>query len=169
MEQIPFDVNNLEIRQHFLNHTLMEAIDRLTEQTQPRWGRMTVQQMVEHLTWAFALSTGKSVIICNLLPDLQENRKKFLFNNEPTPREVPNPELEKGLPPIRFANLAKAKKMLGEEVNVFLKNVTENPSLTHDHPIFGKLSLEEWERAHYKHGYHHLLQFGLIRGPDRNE
>ena len=30
------------------------------------------------------------------------------------------------------------------------------------HPIFGPISLEEWGRTHYKHGVHHLLQFGLL-------
>lgn len=159
---IPFDVNDYEVRQDFLKNVLMNAIGHLTEKTQPLWGKMTSQQMVEHLIWAFELSTGKSEISCNLPTDLLEKRKKFLFNNQPTPHEVPNPELERGLPPDRFANLYEARKILEGEVNAFLKLLSEKPVAAYDHPIFGKLNMEEWERAHYKHGYHHLLQFGLV-------
>jgi hypothetical protein len=28
--------------------------------------------------------------------------------------------------------------------------------------VNGALAHDEWHRAHYKHAYHHLLQFGLI-------
>ena len=30
------------------------------------------------------------------------------------------------------------------------------------HPTFGPLAAEEWSRSHFKHVYHHLLQFGLL-------
>jgi hypothetical protein len=30
------------------------------------------------------------------------------------------------------------------------------------HPIFGPIGPDEWSRTHFKHGCHHLLQFGLI-------
>ncbi len=165
MEQLPFDVNNPEIRHHFLAYTLMDAIQRLKEQSRPLWGRMTAQQMVEHLIWSLELSTGKSEIICNLPVGLLEKRKKFLFDNMPTPQEVPNPELEKGLPPNRFASLDEAIRRLGEELSAFRNFLSGNTGIEYEHPIFGKLSAEEWERAHYKHVYHHLLQFGLIHDP----
>lgn len=167
MEQIPIDVNNLEIRHHFLAYTLMDAIQKLTEQSRPLWGQMTAQQMVEHLIWAFELSTGKSEITNNLPADLLEKRKKFLYINQSTPHEVPNPELERGLPPNRFASLEEAKNKLREELSAFLNFFPGSAGIVYEHPIFGKLSSEEWERAHYKHAYHHLLQFGLIHAPDR--
>lgn len=167
MEKNSFDVNNSEIRQHFLENTLMEAIGELDDRREPLWGKMTARQMVEHLIWAFELSTGKSKIICDLSPEQQAQRKPFLYNNRPTPHEVPNPELEKGLPSARFIHLATARKKLGEEVVAFMEHNPDNPNLEYDHPIFGKLNREEWERAHYKHTFHHLLQFGLIPDPDQ--
>lgn len=166
MEINSFDVNNSEIRRHFLEHTLMEAIGGLDERREPLWGKMTARKMVEHLIWAFELSTGKSKIICDLSQEQQAQRKPFLYNNRPTPHEVPNPELEKGLPSPRFIHLEAARKRLGEEVVAFMEH---NPNQEYDHPIFGKLSREEWERAHYKHTFHHLLQFGLIPDPYQHE
>ena len=163
------DVNNLQTRQHFMKHTLMETIAGLNEESQPHWGKMTAQQMVEHLIWAFELSNGKSKIICNLSEEQEAQRKPFLYNNRPTPREVPNPELENGFPPNRFINLEEARKRLGKEILAFMKQDPENHLPEYDHPIFGKLNREEWERAHYKHTFHHLIQFGLIPDPDQNE
>jgi hypothetical protein len=32
------------------------------------------------------------------------------------------------------------------------------------HPLFGPIGAEEWTRVHFKHAYHHLLQFALIDG-----
>jgi oxepin-CoA hydrolase/3-oxo-5,6-dehydrosuberyl-CoA semialdehyde dehydrogenase len=162
MRQIPFDVNDEKTRRYFLNHTLREVIKELTEQSRPLWGRMTAQQMVEHLTWSFELSNGKIKITCSLPQDQLEKRKKFLYNDRPTPREVPNPELVNGLPPDQFTNLEDTRRRFGEELVAFLKYSAVYPSAIHEHPIFGNLNMEEWERAHYKHAFHHMLQFGLI-------
>lgn len=169
MEKISFDVNNSEAREHFLKHTLMEAVAGLDERSQPHWGKMTAQQMVEHLIWAFDLSNGKSKLICNLSQEQQSQRKPFLYNNRPTPRGVPNPELENGIPPNRYKDLEEAKQNLGEALLAFVNQIPENHQQDYDHPIFGTLTRDEWERAHYKHIYHHLLQFGLIPDPEQNE
>jgi len=166
MEKISFNVNNRETLRHFLMHTVMEAIGRLDEGCQSRWGKMTARQMVEHLIWAFELSNGQSKIICDLPREQQARRKMFLYNNQPTPHEVPNPELENGLPPNRYIDLEEAREKLGEQVHAFMKKLTDNHLFEYDHPIFGKLNREDWERAHYKHTFHHLLQFGLIPDPE---
>jgi hypothetical protein len=166
MYHILFDVNDPEIRQDFLKNVLMNAIRDLKEPIHALWGKMTTRQMVEHLIWTFQLSTGKSAETHTVPEDQADYRKKFLFNNRPTPHEVSNPMLEGGLPPYRFSSLEEAKRTLYEEVNQFLKHLRDFPEAIRPHPIFGELSMEEWERAHYKHGYHHLLQFGLVAEPD---
>jgi len=160
MTDIQFDVNNAKIRQYFLKHTLMDAIDSLTEQIQPLWGKMSAQHMVEHLTWAFELSTGK----VEIHRDIPENRiNKFLYNNNPTPRNFKNPVLSEDPSPLRFSSLADSKSALYRELNQFFKDVVDRPEAIHNHPLLGPLRTEEWERVHFKHCYHHLLQFGLIK------
>ena len=34
---------------------------------------------------------------------------------------------------------------------------------TLNHPVFGRLNKEKWDRVHNKHIQHHFLQFGLIK------
>jgi hypothetical protein len=47
-------------------------------------------------------------------------------------------------------------------VDRFLEHSRTQPDTRHTHPIFGPIDPEGWSRTHFKHGCHHLLQFGLI-------
>ncbi len=127
---------------------------------------MRAQDMIEHLEWAFGLSTGQASAEC-LIPETQRQRMRaFLYDNRPTPRGFMNPLLAGGLPPLRHPGLAQARTALTASVAQFLEQYAETPDALRTHPVFGPISLEEWSRSHYKHGYHHLLQFGLLRGRD---
>jgi hypothetical protein len=51
-----------------------------------------------------------------------------------------------------------------EEFKVLLKKFyEEGPQITagRRHPIFGKMSVEDWGKSQYKHIDHHLSQFGV--------
>lgn len=90
--------------------------------------------------------------------------KRFLYSNKPSPHEFMNPALIAGLPPLRYAGLAEARAALVGEIERFLWYSTAVPAALHTHPVFGPIGIEEWSRTHYKHGHHHLLQFGLLEG-----
>ncbi len=161
MTTIPFDVNDPELRERFLRRLLPDALAALQADARPGWGKMTAQQMVEHLTWAFELSTGLAQTECDVPEPQRERLKAFLHDNRPTPHEFMNPVLAAGLPPLRHAGLAEAKAALQVEVERFLQQAGAASGALHTNPVFGPLGAEEWSRAHFKHGYHHLLQFGL--------
>jgi hypothetical protein len=158
----PFDVNNNEVRRDFLKHTFMSAMDSLTEQHRSLWGKMGPQQMIEHLIWTFELSTGKYEIDCSRPDTVIERVKKFLYDNRPTPQLFKNPLLEDNPPPLRFAGLGASRTVLREELNRYFEHFEASPMAIHNHPIFGPLGAEDWERTHYKHCFHHLLQFRLL-------
>jgi oxepin-CoA hydrolase/3-oxo-5,6-dehydrosuberyl-CoA semialdehyde dehydrogenase len=162
---IAFDVNDPSLRETLLRHVLVDAVGALCEGAKPAWGKMTAQQMVEHLEWAFALSNGQGFCDCPVPETERERRKAFLYSNRPTPREFMNPLLTTGLPPLRHAGLDEARTALAGEVARFLAQSAATPGLIRAHPVFGSMPLGEWTRSHYKHAYHHLLQFGLIRTP----
>lgn len=158
---VRFDVNDAGLRDAFLRETALSTIRNLDETVAPRWGRMTAQQMIEHLLWAVELSNGRVHTEC-LVPDAQLPRmKRFLHSNRPGPRDFPNPALTRGLPPLRHANLADATAGFGRELEHFL-SAHQEPARLFTHPLFGALTHEEWHRTHYKHLHHHLEQFGLI-------
>jgi oxepin-CoA hydrolase/3-oxo-5,6-dehydrosuberyl-CoA semialdehyde dehydrogenase len=162
MTVISFDIDDLDLRNEFFRHLLFDALSGLRDDAQPGWGKMTAQQMVEHLVWAVDLSTGKAQAECTF-PGAQRARlKAFLYDSRPTPREFQNPALAAGLPTQRHAGTAEAIAALRLEVGVFLNQAAATPGTTRVHPVFGPIATEEWARSHFKHCYHHLLQFGLI-------
>ncbi len=162
---VPFDVNDSALRAAFFDHHLADALTSLADRRPPHWGQMTPRHMVEHLLWSFECSTGEITLPCRTPERLLERVKEFLYDNRPTPRGYKNPLLGAVPPPLRFQSLADALAALDREVIRFIGHFMEEPGAFHVHPIFGPLGAEEWQRAHFKHCYHHLLQFGLIREP----
>jgi oxepin-CoA hydrolase/3-oxo-5,6-dehydrosuberyl-CoA semialdehyde dehydrogenase len=87
----------------------------------------------------------------------------FLYTNRPTPKEFKNPALPTDRPPaLRYPGLAEARAALRRAIQDYQAHFRAHPEATHTHPLFGDLGAEDWERTHYKHCFHHLLQFGLI-------
>lgn len=162
LHAIPFDVNDAEARETLLRRGLFEALVALRANARPRWGHMTAQQMIEHLLWAFELSTGEAQAECPIREPQRQRAKAFLYDNRPTPREYVNPALTAGLPPLRHEGLSDAVAGLRTAVNRFLQQAVSAPDVTRTHPVFGPIGRDEWARAHFKHIYHHLLQFGLV-------
>jgi oxepin-CoA hydrolase/3-oxo-5,6-dehydrosuberyl-CoA semialdehyde dehydrogenase len=163
MISIPFDVNDRKLREEFLSKHFLDALNTLTEDEKPLWGKMTAQHMVEHLLWAFEFSTRDTGIVCHTPENLIERMKTFLHDNRPTSHDFRNPILGENPPALRFPSLADAKAKSQIELTRFLDQYRERPDEIHMHPIFGPLTTEEWHRSQYKHCYHHLLQFGIIR------
>ena len=165
MNAIPFDVNDDKLRKTFFDQLFTGCIARLAENALPLWGNMTSQHMIEHLLWAFECSTGALILPCRTPENLLERAKRFLHDNRQTPHHFKNPFLGENPPPLRFQSFADAKAALHLELIRFLDHFREQPNAMHVHPIFGPLGAEEWQRSHFKHCYHHLLQFGVIDQP----
>ncbi len=162
MIAIRFDVNNAALRETFLRGQLFDALRALRDETRPRWGRMTARQMIEHLLWAFELSTGEVRTDCPIPEPQRQRLKAFLYDDRPTPHEFMNPALAAGLPPVRHASVAEAVADLRAAVSRFVEGAASSPDATRMHPVFGPIGMDEWARAHFKHTCHHLLQFGLV-------
>ncbi len=163
MQSVSFDVNDDKLRKNFFENILLKAINNLDEKTRPAWGKMSGQEMVEHLIWAFEISTGKYVVSCKTPDQFLERTKLFLHDSRSTPREFKNPLLGDNPPDLRYATFSEATSTLQIELKKFFDNSKIQPDALHTHPIFGPLNAEEWQRSHFKHCYHHLLQFGLIQ------
>jgi oxepin-CoA hydrolase/3-oxo-5,6-dehydrosuberyl-CoA semialdehyde dehydrogenase len=162
---IPFDVDDPRLRDAFLRDLLLDALAGLRDDAPPRWGRMTAQQMVEHVEWTFDVSSGRATVECTVPEAKRERMKAWLRDNRPSPPDFMNPALAGGLPPLRHAGLAEARAALRAAVDRFLDQARRHPGAIHIHPVFGPISVEEWSRTHFKHGHHHLVQFGLIEPP----
>lgn len=159
---IRFDVNDSVLRDEFFSTVIPNSISHLKSDTKPEWGLMTAQHMFEHLVWVFEMSTGKAEIQCNYPEERCKKLRIFLHSNRPTPRDFNSPVMNNSLPELRYKNLDEAKEVLIVEINYFIDYFRENPDAKHINPVFGLIGAEDWHRNHYKHCFHHLLQFNLI-------
>ncbi len=159
---VRFDVNDVQGRNRFLAATLCEALSALPPDRAPAWGGFNAAQMVEHLLSVFELSTGKATSGSSLPEEFQARARAFLQDNRPMPRGFESPLHKNGVPPLRFESIPRAVEALRLESKAFLELLAADPHCVRVHPAFGPCTLEEWSRMHFKHGVHHLLQFGLI-------
>jgi hypothetical protein len=142
---------------------LAELVQRL-KTVQPgsprRWGRMTAHQMVCHLGDCCRMATGeKQVGPASGL--LHRTVIKWIALYAPMqwrPGIVTRPEVDQeggGTHPGEFAaDVANAEQLLAA-----LRARNQRAEWP-EHPIFGRMSREDWLRWAYLHTDHHLRQFG---------
>lgn len=136
----------------------------LTSDSQRRWGRMTANQMLCHLSDAFVLlqKDGRPKTPLSAWQKLKFTvmRSVALYSGLPFPKSLPTmaaiDQEKKGTPPI---SLSEDKETLIKMIEEFSD---KNRSYEHCfHPILGSLTPEQWQRWGYLHVDHHFKQFGI--------
>ncbi len=154
-KKCPFlEINSDSIREH---------LDRLKEETQPLWGILSAQHMVEHLEFFLQMAMGK-VETDIATPDKHlEKVQASLYNYEPMPKEYQQPLLSKGATEdLRYTNLEEAKLALLKAYDDFESYYDANPEVQNPNTVFGMLDKELWDLLNRKHFNHHFQQFGLL-------
>ena len=144
---------------------IQKLLNGLTENTKPNWGKMTAQQMLEHLETTLLYSIGEPEVEKCFTPE--EHLEKYqdsLYNHRKMPKDFPAPFLpEDGtLPELKYKNLEQAKEKILENLQKYQIYYRENPEAEHMHFVFGKLNKEMMELMHRKHFTHHFEQFNII-------
>jgi oxepin-CoA hydrolase/3-oxo-5,6-dehydrosuberyl-CoA semialdehyde dehydrogenase len=144
--------------------TLENCLRKLTEDTQPLWGSMTPQQMLEHLEYSTRVSSGEIQDFEFSTPEkVLDKVHATLYNYEKMPREFPAPaRLEAALKVAKYPDLETAKQKLLEAYDDFLEYFKEHPDARLKNIVFGNLNAYEWHLFHRKHFNHHFEQFGLL-------
>ncbi len=136
-----------------------EVIDRLTPESQPKWGKMDVAQMLAHLNvpyeYVFTDNYKRPNAVMRFV--LKQFAKKVVVNEKPYKKNSPTaPDFKK----VSEEDFDKQKALLIE----YLKRTQElgpdhfDGKMSHS---FGKLNKKEWNNMFYKHLDHHLGQFGV--------
>jgi oxepin-CoA hydrolase/3-oxo-5,6-dehydrosuberyl-CoA semialdehyde dehydrogenase len=145
----------------FLSDELIPLINKLTGDEKGKWGKMNAQQMVEHLSGFFKVSTQKIQFPLTTPAEHLPKYKEFLMSDKPFRENTKAPVLPEDPLPLRFSTMKDAVNELSESVNDFFDFFKDDPSKTTLHPAFGELNFDEWVQLHHKHVSHHLRQFGL--------
>jgi hypothetical protein len=144
----------------FDSETLTEVvsrIDQLKPSTQPRWGKMSVSQMMAHCQCPLEDYFGEKKTKRGLMSLLfGKIAKKKLFSDKPWPQNLPTAKTfvitnERAFEEEKDKLIRQLHRFSTEGINIH-KNA---------HPFFGNMSSQEWGIFAYKHMDHHLKQFGV--------
>lgn len=146
----------------FIRITFPESINHLSADTQPFWGKMNVQQMVEHVTGFFKVSTDELHFPIVTPEEHLPKFKEFLLSDKQFRENTKAPVLPEEPLPVAEPDLTTAKLHLKDAIENFFTFYEIHPDKKIPHPVFGPLNFEEWILLHYKHVAHHARQFGLL-------
>lgn len=138
----------------------INRINKLTPETQRKWGKMSVDQVLAHMNVAYSFifepeKQKKPNFLMKIL--LQNFVKKKVVSEEPYKQSMPtspvfiisdnrNFEEEK----IKLIGNIQRVQQLGRESFEGKENTS-----------FGKMTSQEWNNMLAKHLNHHLAQFGV--------
>lgn len=138
----------------------LSYLDKLDSDTKPSWGKLTAQEMVEHLTDTLRIANGKSKFPLETPEKYLEKSYEFLMSDKPIQRDL-NASFAPEKRTLRNENMSDAIDEFTEEWISFEEHYSD-PEQRELHPYFGNLNFEEWQQLNKKHLSHHFLQFGLI-------
>lgn len=148
----------------FIKQQYIPLLDNLHAETRGKWGRMNAQQMVEHVTGFFKVSSNQQHYPLVTPEEQLPKFKAFLLSDKEFRENTKAPTSiigEEPLP-VHHATMQAAIVELKSAIDDFFTYFAKDPSQTTLHPTFGYLNFEEWILLHYKHVVHHARQFGLI-------
>lgn len=143
--------------------TILNTLSGLQTGAAPRFGIMTPQHMVEHLSSLFLFSNGRGPIGLLVSPEKAAQFKSYLIGTDNEfPRDFDGPIGKGVLLPLKFENLGQAKEAFRKELTNYTDYYTQDPDAQPNHPALGILNKAEWDEFHNKHIRHHFYQFDLI-------
>jgi hypothetical protein len=146
----------------FLKNRFIPLLEKTPFDTKPSWGKMTLQQMIEHFADAVRIASGKMVFKDILTPEptLQKMRE-FIMTDHPFRENTKNPLLPEVPAPVRNPSLEAAIAELRTELKLFFSVFEKNNLQVTRNPLFGDLNYDQNVSLLYKHALHHLKQFGV--------
>ncbi len=144
---------------------IQKLLNGLTENSQPVWGKMSAQAMIEHLEQGVLVSMGEpEAETCYIPEDHLEKWQDSLYGHRAMPKDFNAPFMPQdgSIPAFVHKNLDAAKTSFIDNLKKFIVYYKENPEAEHMNYVFGKLNKEMWELLHKKHFTHHFAQFGLL-------
>lgn len=149
---------------HFIATEFVPLLKNADPITRPKWGKMSLQQMVEHVADFFAVSCNKIQLPLVTPIEHLPKYKEFLLSDKQFRENTKAPSEILGEEPLptRNPDIETAISKLQHQIDGFINYFQQDAGIKTSHPVFGELNFEEWVLLHYKHVTHHARQFGLM-------
>lgn len=134
---------------------LLARIAQLTPESRSSWGRMSVGQMLRHLTLSARMTVGDLPVTPKKGPLRLPPLKQLILFVLPFPKSAPT------APALLTKDEIDVKAERAELMSLLAAFKKHDIPRWPDHPAFGPLSREDWGVLVWKHVDHHLRQFGV--------
>ena len=150
-------------KENFLRTRLIRYLQQLDPATPPLWGKMNVQQMIEHFAGDAVRNASGRLKIEKIItpPENLQRMREFMMSDKPFKENIKNPLLKEDPAPLHFHTVQAAIGALQQELIYFFEAFARDPQLITRNPFFGDLNFEQNVQLLHKHAIHHLRQFGV--------
>lgn len=138
---------------------VISRINKLSKETQPIWGKMSVAKMLAHCCVTYEMIYSDihpkpnlltRFILRSFVKKIVVSEKPFVKNGRTSPQFLISDERIFENEKKRLVDYINKTQELGES---YFQGKKSNS--------FGKLTAKEWNNSFYKHLNHHLTQFGV--------
>jgi len=152
----------MQEKEQFLRSEYSRRLSTLDPATPPKWGKMNVQQMIEHMAEYIRMGYGEPEYTATITPEEHlPKMQAFVMSEKPFRENTPNSLLPDVPPPAQHSTVADSITELRDAVSTLFSRFGEQPALTVMNPFFGRLNYEMTVSLLHKHAWHHLKQFGV--------
>jgi hypothetical protein len=144
----------------FLRNELVAKLKQIDPATKGKWGKMNVQQMIEHMSYALRQANGRDKYQLVNDPEIIPKMQAFIMSDKEFRENTANKMLPDEPLPLRHMRIDDAIAELDGEIQEFFRVFEKDQQRIIINPLFGDLNYELWVRLLYKHAMHHLRQFG---------
>lgn len=149
-------------KEEFLKNRLIPLLKQIPSDTPPRWGKMTLQQTIEHFSDSVRIASGKTVYTDFVFgPEQLQKNRDFMLSEKPFKENTVNPLMPEVPAPVINISAEAALTELQKELDYFFSVFEENNLQVTRSPFFGDLNYEQNVHLLHKHALHHLRQFGI--------
>lgn len=149
-------------KQKFFTAEYIPLIKKLKGDEKPKWGKLSAQGMVEHMTDSIGMAWGRIKEPMVTPPESLEKAKSFAMSDKEFRPNTPNQIIGENPLPLRHKTMKDATTELENEIFLFLSYYDFNPEAIVRNPFFGDMNYKEWLHLLHKHAVHHLKQFSVL-------
>ncbi len=155
----------MEVKQEhkdFLLNEVPKLLDQLKADVAPRFGLMTAQHMVEHLTWTTKIVTKRKGEVENPPTKGQIRFKQFINEYGAIFKYRSSDKTKADLPALRYDDFEEAKAGVTEAIERFYNHFDAHPDFKCYNAFMGELTYGELSLQVYQHVRYHFYQFHLL-------
>ena len=153
-----------EVFVEMTDEKIAECLNKLTENSKPKWGILTPQHLLEHLEHGYRIMSGEIQDFEIATPEkILDKVHNSLYNYDKFPMGTRFPTMKKGeVEALVHPDFETAKAKFFESRQAYKTYFKENPDAKVKNMVFGEMNKYASYLLERKHLNHHFEQFDIL-------